>query len=297
MDKLFDIDLTVRLLGFGFVQTALLAAAVLGLVAGLLGPIIVMRRMSFAVHGTAELAFTGAAAALLLGIGISYGALAGAVVAALLFGLLGSRTTDRDSVIGVILSFGLGLGVLLLWFYPGRTANKFGILVGQIVAIQPTDLLALVIAAVAVLAVLAVIYRPLFFASADAAVASARGVPGQRLSLVFAVLIGVATALGVQLVGALLVVALMVTPAAAAVRVTASPVRATVLAVLFAETAAVGGIILSLAPGAPVSFFVTAISFTIYLICRVVEYLRARRTRRRSVSAADVAPSSPAPAQ
>lgn len=276
MDTLFDFDLTLELLGFEFVQTALLAAAVLGVVAGALGPLIVMRRMSFAVHGTAELAFTGAAAALLLGVGVSYGALAGAVIAALLLGLLGGRESDRDSVIGVILAFGLGLGVLLLWYYPGRTSNKFGILVGQIVAIEPTDLTALLIASGIVLLVLALVYRPLFFASADPVVAAAKGVPVSLLSPLFAVLIGVATALGVQIVGALLVVALMVTPAAAAARVTASPVRATILAVVFAELAAVGGIVLSLSPGAPVSFFVTAISFAIYLVCRAVERVRAR---------------------
>ncbi|EHR63468.1 metal ABC transporter permease [Saccharomonospora cyanea] len=304
MDQLFDIDLTMELLGFDFVQTALLAAAVLGLVAGTLGPLIVMRRMSFAVHGTAELAFTGAAAALLLGVGVGYGALAGAVVAALLLGLLGGRESDRDSVIGVILAFGLGLGVLLLWYYPGRTSNKFGILVGQIVAIEPTDLTALLIAAVVVLVVLALVYRPLLFSSVDPAVATARGVPGGLLAPLFAVLIGVATALGVQIVGALLVVALMVTPAAAAARVTASPLRATVLAVVFAELAALGGIVLSLAPGAPVSFFVTAISFTIYLVCRVVEYVRGRASgvgngageaRDEPVSAASPGPAVPRP--
>ncbi|NKQ57088.1 metal ABC transporter permease [Amycolatopsis sp. K13G38] len=293
MDKFFDLELTAKLLGFPFVQTALLAAAVLGLVAGVLGPLIVMRRMSFAVHGTAELAFTGAAAALLLGVGLEFGALFGAVVAALLLGLLGGRESERDSVIGAILSFGLGLGVLLLWFYPGRASNKFGILVGQIVSIEPTNVLVLIIAAVVVLLVLAVIYRPLLFASVDPHVAAARGVPARLLSMVFAVLVGVATALGVQIVGALLVVALMVTPAAAAARITASPWRATVLSVVFAEIAALGGIIFSLAPGAPVSAFVTAISFIIYLICRFVAY---RRDRAGKVSPRDVAPVSSAAA-
>jgi len=295
MDKLFDFGLTARLLGLDFVQTALLAAAVLGLVAGVLGPLIVMRRMSFAVHGTAELAFTGAAGALLLGVGVEYGALAGAVLAALLLGLLGGRESDRDSVIGAILSFGLGLGVLLLWFYPGRASNKFGILVGQIVAIEPTDLTLLVVSSLFVLAVLAVIYRPLLFASVDPGVAVARGVPVHILSPVFAVLVGVATALGVQIVGALLVVALMVTPAAAAARLTASPWRATLLAVVFAEFAALGGIVLSLAPGAPVSAFVTAISFTIYLVCRLVAYLRGRAGRVRPVSGSDARPSPAVP--
>ncbi|OXM72215.1 metal ABC transporter permease [Amycolatopsis thermalba] len=293
MDKLFDFGLTAQLLGLPFVQTALLAAAVLGLVAGVLGPLIVTRRMSFAVHGTAELAFTGAAGALLLGVGVEFGSLAGAVIAALLLGLLGGRESDRDSVIGAILSFGLGLGVLFLWFYPGRAANKFGILVGQIVSIETTNLIVLVIAAVAVLLILAAIYRPLLFASVDPHVAAARGVPARTLSVVFAVLVGVATALGVQIVGALLVVAMMVTPAAAAVRLTASPWKATVLAVVFAETAALGGIVLSLAPGAPVSAFVTAIAFTIYLVCRLIAYLRDRAARVTESDAAAVAPAAP----
>jgi zinc/manganese transport system permease protein len=127
-----------------------------------------------------------------------------------------------------------------------------------------------------VLGVLSVIYRPLLFASVDPEVARARGVRVGWLSPVFAVLVGIATALGVQTVGALLVLALMVTPAAAACRVTASPLRATILAVIFAEVAAVGGIILSLAPGAPISAFVTAISFVIYLVCWTISQVAGR---------------------
>ncbi|MCP2260655.1 zinc/manganese transport system permease protein [Streptoalloteichus tenebrarius] len=281
MTRFLDLSATLDLLGYDFVQHALLAAAVLGLVSGALAPLVVARQMSFAVHGTAELAFTGGAAALLLGWSVGAGALAGAVVAALLLGLLGQRDGERDSVIGVVLSFGLGLGVLLLWLYPGRAANKFSLLVGQIVGVDSTDLALLAGAALVVLVVLAVVYRPLLFSSVDPAVAVARGVPARALSPLFAVLVGVATALGVQTVGALLVLALMVTPGAAATRVTANPVLATVLAVVFAEVAAVGGILLSLAPGVPVSGFVTGISFLIYLACRGVA-----ATRRRRVAAA-----------
>src|SRR5699024_9083228 len=253
---------------------------------GLLGPLIVQRRMAFAVHGTAELAFTGAAAALLLGIGVSYGALAGAVLAALLLGLLGSRESDRDSVTGAVLAFGLGLGVLLPWLYDGRAANKFGLLVGQIVAIDSTDLVTLLTASTVVLLVLAVIHRPLVFASVDPVVAAARGVPVRALGVLFAILLGIASALGVQLVGALLVMSLMITPAAAATRVTANPARVTLLSVLFAELSAVGGVVFSLAPGLPVSVFVAGISFAIYLACRVFGRLRQQRPRARRVSAA-----------
>ncbi|WP_116200268.1 metal ABC transporter permease [Amycolatopsis circi] len=291
MDGMFDFAKTWELIAeLDSVRIALIAAAVLGLLAGVLGPLIVMRRMSFAVHGTSELAFTGAAGALLLGVGVEYGALAGAVAAALLLGILGIRDSDRDSVIGVILSFGLGMGVLLLSFYKGRSANKFGILTGQIITVDSTNLTALVISAAAVLAVLSLIYRPLLFASVDRAVAEARGVPVKTLTVLFSLLVGVATALSVQVVGSLLVVALMVTPAAAAARVTASPLRATVLSVVFAEISALGGIVLSLAPGLPVSAFVTSISFLIYLVCRVLAWVRDRRrgVRTSPVEAAPV---------
>jgi zinc/manganese transport system permease protein len=278
MDKFFDFELIGRLLALPYVQAALVAAAILGLLAGVLGPLIVSRNMAFAVHGTSELSFTGGAAALLLGADVGHGALAGAVVAALILGLLSRRNADHDSVIGAVLSFGLGVGVLLLWFYPGRASNKFGLLVGQIVGVNFASIALLSICGIAVLGVLLVIYRPLLFASVDPDVARARGVPVGGLSVVFAVLVGVATALGVQTVGALLVLALMITPAAAAARVTSSPLRATVLAVIFAETAALGGFVLSLAPGAPVSAFVTGISFLIYLVCWTLSMVRGRAT-------------------
>ncbi|MDO3651152.1 metal ABC transporter permease [Nocardia mangyaensis] len=268
--QMFDLGITIDLLGYDFVQQALLASALLGLLAGLIGPLIVMRQMSFAVHGTSELSLTGASAALLLGVGIGFGAIAGSVVAAVLFGWLGSRARERDSVIAVVLSFGLGLSVLFLWLAPDRAGSKFSLLTGQVASVGYDGLALLLTCTALVLAVLSVVYRPLLFASADPEVAIARGVPVRALSVVFAVLLGITAAFGVQIVGALLVLALLITPAAAAAQVTSSPMRATVLSVIFAEVAAVGGLLLSLAPGVPVSTFVTAISFTIYLVCRVV---------------------------
>lgn len=276
MDKLFDFGLTATLLRLDIVQTALLAAAILGLLAGVLGPLIVSRNMAFSVHGTSELAVTGGAAALVLGWSIGYGALLGAVVAGIILGLLSRRSAEHDSVIGVVLAFGLGVGVLLLWTYKGRAQNKLGLITGQIVTVEFASIALLSGCTLLALGVLAVIYRPLLFASVDPDVARARGVRIGLLSPVFAVLVGIATALGVQTVGALLVLSLMVTPAAAACRITASPLRATILSVIFAEVAAVGGIILSLAPGAPISAFVTAISFVIYLVCWTISRAAGR---------------------
>lgn len=279
ISKMFDFSTTANLLSYSFVQQAVLAAALLGLLAGVIGPLIISRQMSFAVHGTSELSLTGAAAALLAGIGVGLGAIVGSVVAAVLFGLLGSKARERDSVIAVVLSFGLGLSVLFLWLGPERAGSKFSLLTGQVVSVGYSGLALLVTCTVLVLAVLAVVYRPLLFASSDPEVAVARGVPVRALSVVFAVMLGITAAFGVQIVGALLVLALLITPAAAAAQLTANPVRTTVLAVVFAETAAVGGILLSLAPGVPVSTFVTTISFLIYLICRILGPRRRQAAR------------------
>ena len=274
MERLFTFDGTGELLALPFVQSALIACAVLGLVAGALAPLIVSRGMAFAVHGTAELAFTGGAAALLAGISVGIGAVAGAVVAGLIFGVLGLRQRERDSVIGVVLAFGLGLGVLLLALYSGRASNKFGLLTGSIVSVDSTNIAVLAVVATLVIGVLAVLYRPLLFASTDPDVAVARGVPVRMLSLVFAVLIALTTALAVPIVGAVMVLAVMIAPGAAAARVTANPLLATVLAVLFAEVALLGGTVLSLGPGLPVSGYVAAIAFLCYVGCRLVARFR-----------------------
>lgn len=270
MSNFFNLSLTADLLGRDFVQQAILAAVLLGLLAGLIGPFVVMRQMSFAVHGSSELSLTGAAAALLAGANVGTGALLGSVVAAILFGVLGQRTKDRDSSIGVVMAFGLGLAVLFIHLYPGRTGTNFALLTGQIVGVGYSGLLMLVVVSVVVGAVLAVTYRPMLFATVDPDVAEARGVPVRTLGIVFAALVGLTAAQGVQIVGALLVMSLLITPAAAAARITSSPARAIGLSIVFAEIAAVGGIVLSLAPGVPISVFVTMIAVAIYLLCRVI---------------------------
>lgn len=270
LDNLLSFHITADLLSRDFVQQALLAAALLALVAGLIGPFIVMRQMSFAVHGSSELSLTGASFALLAGFNVGIGALVGCGLAAILFGVLGQRARERDSAIGVVLAFGLGLAVLFIHLYPGRSGTSFALLTGQIVGVGYSGLALLVVVTVLVVAVLAVTYRPLLFATADPEVAAARGVPVRALGIVFAALVGVVAAQGVQIVGALLVMSLLITPAAAAARVFSSPVAVLVASVVFAELSALAGIVLSLAPGVPVSVFVTTISFVIYLVCWAV---------------------------
>jgi zinc/manganese transport system permease protein len=229
------------------------------------------------------LSFTGAAAALLFGFSVNLGGVIGAIVAAVIFGLLGNRVRERDSVIGVVMAFGLGLAVLFIALNPGRIGTGFNLLAGQAINAGTQGAEAVVITTVVVIAAMAVIYRPLLFASTDPRVAEARGVPMRLLSVLFAVLLGAAVAQSVQIIGALLVMSLLITPAAAAMRVSSNPTVVLGLSILFAEIAAVGGIVLSLAPGLPVSAFVTTISFVIYLVCRVVGARRSASSGRRRV--------------
>jgi zinc/manganese transport system permease protein len=232
-----------------------------------------MRQMSFAVHGSSELSLTGAAFALLTGLSVGAGALVGSLVAAVLFGILGQRAREQDSAIGVVVAFS-AWGWRCCSFTCIRAGTSFALLTGQIVGVGYSGLALLIAVSVIVAVVLAVIYRPLLFATADPEVASARGVPVRGLGIVFAALVGVVAAQGVQIVDALLVLSLLITPAAAAARVFSSPSANIVASVIFAELAAVGGIVLSLAPGVPISVFVTVISFAIFVVCWLIECRR-----------------------
>jgi zinc/manganese transport system permease protein len=256
---------------------SILAGAVLGLVGGLIGVFVMSRDMAFAVHGISELSFAGASAGLLFGVGVVQGSLVGSLIAALVIGILGSRARDRNSITAVLMPFGLGLGILCLALYPGRSSNKFGLLTGQIVAVDNPQLGWLVVIAVIVIVGLLVVWRPLMFSSVDADVAAARGVPVRGLSIVFMLLLGLSVAVSVQIVGALLVLSILVTPAAAALRVSSSPVVVPVLSVVFAMVSMVGGIMLALGGSIPISPYITTISVTIYAVCRVIAAVRTRR--------------------
>jgi len=259
------------------VKNSIIAGALLGVVGGLIGPFVMTRDLAFAVHGISELSFAGASAALLFGANVVAGSIGGSLLAALLIGVLGTKARERNSIIAVLMPFGLGLGILFLALYKGRSANKFGLLTGQIVSVDNPQLLMLVIISSVVITALFVIWRPLSFASVDADVARAKGLPVTGISITFMILLGLATAVSIQIVGALLVLSLLVTPAAAAMRVTASPLLTPLLSVAFAVTSVVGGILLALGGGLPISPYVTTISFLIYIACRIIGTRRIRR--------------------
>ncbi|RKQ37172.1 metal ABC transporter permease [Kocuria tytonis] len=265
----------------GLLRNSLWAGAVLGLVGGLVGTFVMMRDLAFSVHGIAELSFAGATAALLLGADVVTGSLLGSVLAALVMGFTGLRAREGNSLVGVLMPFGLGLGILFLSLYEGRSSNKFSLLTGQIVSVSSLQLTSMVVLSAVVLVTLVGVWRPLTFASTDPLVARAKGLPVRGLAVVFMVLLGISVALSVQIVGALLVLALLITPAAAAMNLTSSPARTVVLSVLFAELAMVGGILLALGGNIPISPYVTTISFLLWLVSRAVRAVRERSSSYR----------------
>jgi zinc/manganese transport system permease protein len=269
MERLFDFSDYDQLIPL--VQNSLIAGLLLGIMGGLIGVFVMTRDMSFAVHGISELSFAGAAIALLIGFNVALGATFGSIVAAIIIAIMGTRAKDRNSIIAVLMPFGLGIGILALALYEGRAANKFGLLTGQIIAVDDPQVFWLIATATVVVIALLVIWRPLSFASLDPEVAEARGVPTKALGIIFMLLLALAVAASVQIVGALLVMTLLVTPAAAALRLTSSPLLVPLLSMVFAVVAVVGGILLALGGGLPISPYVTTLSFAIYLVARVIE--------------------------
>ncbi|WP_406817458.1 metal ABC transporter permease [Mycobacterium sp. M23085] len=253
-----------------FVQNALIAATLVAVTAGLIGPFVIIRDLAFAVHGTAELAFTGAAAGLLVANNPVLGALLGSVVVATAIGLLGNRPRERNSAIGVILAFGLGVGVYLLSLYTGFATAATNILFGQLFGVSPSQIALLIVVAVAVLATMTLLYRPLLFASVDPDVALARGVPTRLVGLLFVYLLALTVTEAAQIVGTLLVLSLAITPAAAATRLTARTPVLIALSIGFALIAADGGLLLGLLrPTVKASVFISSISFAIYAVVRL----------------------------
>jgi zinc/manganese transport system permease protein len=278
MERLFDFSDYDQLIPL--VQNSLIAGLLLGIMGGLIGVFVMTRDMSFAVHGISELSFAGAAIALLVGLNVALGATLGSIVAAIIIAIMGTRAKDRNSIIAVLMPFGLGIGILALALYEGRAANKFGLLTGQIIAVDDPQVYWLIATSLIVVIALLVIWRPLSFASLDPEVAEARGVPTKTLGIIFMLLLALSVAASVQIVGALLVMTLLVTPAAAALRLTSSPLLVPILSMVFAVVAVVGGILLALGGGLPISPYVTTLSFVIYLVARVVERFRSRQVQR-----------------
>jgi zinc/manganese transport system permease protein len=272
------------ILEYPFIQNALLTGAIIAVIAAVTGYFLVARGLTFAGHALPNVGFAGAAGAVLLGLNPVFGLFVFTIGAAVGIGLLGSEARERDTSIGVIMTLALGLGFLFISLYAGNAQQVYAFLFGQIVGITTQDMvITLGVGAFTLLCMMA-LYRPLLFSSFDPQVAEARGLPVRALSMIFLALVAITVSLAVQIVGALFVFTLLVGPAATAVRIARSPLRAIVLAIALGVLYTTVGIYLA---GEslywPVSFFIAAISFGVYLLVRFLSPGWRRRRAPRGV--------------
>lgn len=276
-----------EVLEYHFMVNALEAGSAVAVMAGLLGWLMVLRRETFAGHTLSMMAFPGAAGAALIGVPAMWGYFVFCAAGGLAIGRLsGSERRswgEQSAAIGAVQALALGMGFLFVSLYGGVLGDLEDLLFGTFLGISDGQVLVLLGVAVGAVAALAALGRPLLFASVDADVASARGVPVRALSIVFLVALGLAVAATSQVTGVLLVFALLVMPAASAQAVTPRP------ALSLALTVAIGLVVVWLGLGIayfsvyPAGFWVTSISFAIYVGVQVGAW--ARSTARRGSQA------------
>ena len=260
------------------------AGAIVAVTAGVVGWFMVLRRQTFAGHTVALAGFPGAAGAVLVGVAAGYGYFGFCVGAALLIAL-GARSgsggaAHESALTGVVQAFALSCGMLFVSLYQGFLNGVNSLLFGSVLGITNGDVIALAAVAVAVLAAMAAIGRPLLFASIDPAVAAARGVPVRLLGAVFLALLGAAVAEVSQITGSLLVFALLVMPAATAQRLTARPGLSLLITVLLGLLVTWIGLAAAFFTPYPIGFYVTGLAFAAYVAAHLVHLVGPIRARR-----------------
>ena len=258
------------MLAHPFIVHALVAGTAIAIVSGLVGYFVVLRGQVFAGDALGHVAYTGAFAALAVGLDLRIGMFAATVGAGLVLGLLGGRSIADDVTIGTVFSWVLGLGVFFLAYYTTHDSTSNGtanvnVLFGSMFGISTSAMWAAVAVAVVLVVAMLTIARPLLFASIDSAVAAAAGVPVRALGALFLALVGTTAAEASQIVGALLLFGLLAAPAAAARRLTPDPWRALWLAALLATGSVWTGVVISYAaPTLPVSFAIMTVAAALY---------------------------------
>ena len=269
----------LEILSSPFMRNALIGGSLVAVAAGLLGYFVITRQNAFAAHALAHIGFPGATGAILIGAPVTLGLAVFCVVGGVLIGLFGRRVADREMATGTILALATALGVLFASLASANAGTTTSVLFGNLLAISGDQLLVFAVFTVAVVGTLAVLARPLVFASVDPDVAEARGVPVRALGLAFVVLLALTITMAVQVVGTLLLFALVVTPAATALRLTARPPVVAALAVALALGSVWGGLVLSAMVDLPPSFFIVSLAVLAWLI--VLALTGRRRTVER----------------
>lgn len=274
-----------QLLEFHFMANAFRAGTIAAIVAGTIGWFVVLRRQSFVGHTLSVVAFPGAAGATLVGVSAAWGYFGFSIVAALLIAAIprtqGHSFSEETAVVGTVQAFALALGFLFVTLYHGVLDEVDSLLFGSFLGITDSQVTTLLVIGVAGLAILAVIARPLLFASIDPDVAAARGVQVRVLSVVFLLVLGLAVAEASQIVGVLLVFALLVIPPAIAQTITMRPLLSISIGVSIGVGITWLGLALAYFSDQPVGFFTTSLALAGYVVARAGAWggERARQAR------------------
>jgi zinc/manganese transport system permease protein len=277
-----------QLFSFQFMVNALEAGTIVAVMAGVTGWFMVLRRQTFAGHTLSVIAFPGAAAASLAGLPVALGYFSFCGLGAFaLAGIAGSRRSlgAESAAIGSLQALALALGFLFVSLYHGVLNGLDSLLFGTFLGVTSRQVTVLLAVAVASVALVALAARPLFFASVDADVARARGVPVGLLGFGFLLVLGLSVAATSQITGALLVFALLVTPAATAHQLTARPALGLALSVAIALGVTWLGLAFAYFSVYPVGFYVTSLSFALYVLVRLARVVARRRQRGHAVAA------------
>jgi zinc/manganese transport system permease protein len=272
-----------QLFAYQFMVNALAAGTIVAVMAGVIGWFMVLRRQTFAGHTLAIVAFPGAAAAALAGLPLTVGYFGFCGLGAfLLAAVAGTRRSlsAESAAIGSLQALALALGFVFVTLYHGVLNSLDSLLFGTFLGVTSNQVIALLAVAAAAVAFIAVAARPLFFASVDPDVARAAGVPVRPLGFAFLLVLGLSVAETSQITGALLVFALLVTPAATAHQLTARPRLGVVLSVAIALVVTWLGLALAYFSIYPVGFYITSLAFAPYVAVRVGRALAQRRRVR-----------------
>lgn len=259
-----------------FMTNAFLAGLCIAVAAGVMGYFTIARQSTFAAHALAHIGLPGATGAVLLGLPVSLGLGAFALAGALVIGALGKRASQREIATGTVLAFATGLGLFFARLSSSASQQMQSILFGSILTITTDQIIGFAAFDAILLAVLAVIYRPLLFSSVDEQVAQAKGVPIGAMNVAFmAIMAGVIT-IAVPAVGTLLIFALVITPAATANVIAGTPLRAMVLASALCLVSIWGGLVLAAMFPAPPSFIIVSLSTLFWALAKGTGALRRR---------------------
>ncbi len=255
------------MLSYNFMQNAFIAGSLIAIISGIVSFFVVLRKAAFAAHGLSHISLTGASGAVLLGLSAMSGQLIANIIAASIMGAMGDKIKKNDLAVGIVLTFFLGLGAYFLYLYQtGYSGSIMSILFGNILTVSYTQIMTLSLLAVIIISILALIARALFFTSIDPVIARAQNIPNKLLSMLFFITLALTVTMACQIVGVLLVFALLIGPAACAFQWCDGFYQSMLLSILISLFSVWGALCLAFYANLPASFCITMLICGIYLI-------------------------------